>query len=169
MRAPAQPTDLLLVPAQVLDETRLGSHVSHQYLLVFGATGDERARPGAGADSVLVPAHTADHLLLLNVPDLHMTVICAHGQVRAFLRPSDGCDSIALAEVDELAHARRVCVPDVDVLGQRHCQRVRTRPVNQVQIEVVTEVGSIENFVRSRGNLSYFVDQDVVRGQWLRS
>ena len=79
MRAPAQPTDLLLVPAQVLDETRLGAHVSHQYLLVFGATGDERARPGAGADSVLVPAHTADHLLLLNVPDLHMTVICAHG------------------------------------------------------------------------------------------
>ena len=87
----------------------------------------------------------------------------------AFLRPSDGCDSIALAEVDELAHARRVRIPNVDVLGQRHGQRVRTRPVNQVQIEVVTEVGSIENFVRSRSNLSYFVDQDVVRGQWLRS
>ena len=85
MRAPAQPTDLLLVPAQVLDETRLGSHVSHQYLLVFGATGDERARPGAGADSVLVPAHTTDHLLLLNVPDLHLPIVGAYAKVRAFL------------------------------------------------------------------------------------
>ena len=89
--------------------------------------------------------------------------------MRTLLGPGDGSDSVALAEVDELAHARRVRVPDVDVLGQRHGQRVRTRPVNQVQIEVVTEVGSIENFVRSRSNLSYFVDQDVVRGQWLRS
>ena len=117
---------------------------------------------------MLVPAHTANLFLLLNVPDLHMPVICAHGQVRAFLGPGDGCDSVALAEVDQLAHARRVRVPDVDVLGQRHGQRVRTRPVDQVQIEVVAEVGGVENFVRSRGDFSDFVDQDVVRGQRLR-
>ena len=168
VRTPSQPTDFLPVTAQMLHETWLSSHIAYENLLVFRATGDKRAWPCTRTDSVLVSSHAAHQLLLLDIPYLHLTIIGPHRQMRTLLRPSYRRDPVAFAKIDQFADAWGVSVPDVDLLGQGHCKRVCTGPVDQVQIEIIAKIRCVEDLVRGRSYLSDFVDQYIVGGDGLR-
>ena len=167
VRAPSQPTDFLPVASQVLHETWLSSHITHENLLILRATSDKRTWPCTRTNSVLVSGHASHQLLLLDVPYLHLTVIGPHRQVRTLLRPSYRCDAVAFAKIDQFADAWGVRVPDVDLLGEGHCKRVCTGPVDQVQVEIVAKIRCVKDLVRGRSYLSDFVDQNIVRGDCL--
>ena len=114
-----------------------------------------------------VSRHTPNHRLLLDVPDLHLAIEGAHAQVAAALTPGDRRDSVALAEVHKLGHARCIGVPYEDSLSEGDSQGVLLRPVHEVEVEVVAEVGSVEDSEGHRSYLSDLVDEKlrVARGR----
>lgn len=143
MWAPAQAANLLPVASKLACEIRLCAHVPHKDLLVLRPGGDHRIRPGASTDSVLVPSHLADLLLLLHIPDLNLSIVGANGEMRTLLGPSDARDAVLSAQVNQLTDTRGVSIPDIDMLSKGHGQRVRAGPVNQVQVEVILQVGGV--------------------------
>ena len=68
--------------------------------------------------------HSSDWHLLLDIPDLHLTIISSDRKMSAFLRPGNRSDSVPLAEVDELADRTSISVPNVNVLSECDGQRV---------------------------------------------
>lgn len=122
--APSEPTDLLSVPPQMFNEVRLGSHISHEDLLVLGPTGYHAVWPSTGTNTVWMASHRSDKLLFLYVPNLYLTIISADTQMGAFLRPCYWGDSISFTKINQLADWGSVCIPDVHMLSEGDCKRI---------------------------------------------
>lgn len=63
------------------------------------------------------------------------------------LRPGNRRDLIVFSQITQLWHCWSACVPDINCWPQCNSQDVSLWPVNQVQVEVVAEVGCIQYFV----------------------
>ena len=114
-----------------------------------------------------VTSHAAHHRLLLNVPDLYLPVKRAHAEMAASLTPRHRRHSVPLSKIDQLRHAGCVSVPDEDCLTESDCKGVLLGPVNEVEVEVIAQVGCIEHSERHWSNLSDLIDQEVrVTGRW---
>lgn len=154
VRAPSQPTNLLSVPKKLLYHLRW-PHVSNENSFVFTTTSYKRVWPSSRANSVQVPSHGPNHLLMLHVPNLYLAIQCANWKTVStpILRPRNRRNLIEISEVRKFGYACSVCVPDVDWIAESDCQLVWGGPVDQVKVEVITKVRGIQN---SKGLLSNF-------------
>jgi len=115
VRRPFQTTDLLLVPRELSDEGRPASHVSMQDGLVPGASGKQGGAPGDRADSVGVPVHDSNSLHLVDVPQVHLSVVGPQTKGRPLRRPPHSCHRVRQPQIAQLGHLGVVAVPKVDV------------------------------------------------------
>ena len=114
-----------------------------------------------------VASHAAHKCLLLDVPDLYLPVERAHAEMAASLTPRHRRHSVPLSKIDQLRHAGCVSVPDEDCLTKSERKSVLLGPVNEVEVEVIAQVGCIEHSERHWSNLSDLIDQEVrVTGRW---
>jgi len=87
VEAPAEPTDLLLVPKQSLLKVLLVPDVSHQDRPISAPCRNERAVPGASSYPVRVATQTPEFLLLSRIPNRDLSLLVPHAKVAPSLRP----------------------------------------------------------------------------------
>ena len=84
--------------------------------------------------------HGAYHLDLSHIPQLRLAVVGADRQVGPSLAPGDRADTVlrlAAAEVTQLGDLAGAGRPQVHTCAETHCQHILSRPVYQVEVEVV--------------------------------
>ena len=101
----------------MFDEARPCPYVPHEDLFVFAATCNEAIGPSAGTNSMQMATHRSNRHLLLDVPNLHLTIVGTDGEMSALLGPRDRGDSVPISQIDKLADRACVSVPDVDMLA----------------------------------------------------
>jgi hypothetical protein len=84
---------------------------------------------------------------MLCIPDLYQALARADCEVGTPLNPAHTGDSIVL-QLTELSNSARLGVPHVDGVSQTDTQDVAAAPVNQVQVEIVLQIWSIEDLER---------------------
>lgn len=101
----------------------------------------------------------------MRIPQLHEPTQRARRQIVATLtRPAYGRRPvIVLAVLVQLHHGGAGGGPDVDAGHEADGQVVRLRPVDKVEVEVVAELGRVEDFVGNLSNVPlFFMLEDLV-------
>ena len=83
-----------------------------------------------------------------SIPDLRITSVCANCQMGAAQIPSYWGDWVVQRNLTKLGDSRGAGWPNVNGPTETHGQNIRRAPVNQVEIEVVLQLRSIEYFKR---------------------
>mmetsp|Transcript_26700 Transcript_26700/g.70119 ORF Transcript_26700/g.70119 Transcript_26700/m.70119 type:complete len:276 (+) Transcript_26700:925-1752(+) len=154
---PAQPADLLRVGAVQLADEVLGRArvVVGDGAVARAAREKAAAVPRQGAHPHLVAPQRADLPQRGGVPELDLGVVRAHGQPRAVRRPGHGGDVVALPRrLAELLDGAGGRVPQVHRGPQRNGEDIAGRPVEQVEVIVVHQLGRVQNFVRCHRDVS---------------
>ncbi len=99
--------------------------------------------------------HDAQLPHTLDVPEGDVARGVADGQDVSLLGPLHGADVVlGIGEVKQLSDRAAGGVPQVDVGAEGNGQEVVHGPVQQGQVVVVDELGSIENSIGSLGDVS---------------
>ena len=102
--APLKSTDFLFVSLQLSFEILWRAQVPMQNTPVT-ATGRERpTRPGYRAHPTFMTAHAPHQLALVNVPDLQVAGVGAHGQRLTRIRPLNRSYRVIWTEVLKFSH-----------------------------------------------------------------
>lgn len=142
---PLKSTDFLAMAIQFSKVTFLTSHVSVKNCLVTASRTEESIVPGNTANATLMAVEGPHDLLLGRIPDLELTCVGTHSEVMTISAPLDTCDSIVWSDVWEFGNLWSRCVPKVNTWAETHGQNILRRPVNKIQIEVVSQTRSIEH------------------------
>lgn len=90
----------------------------------------------------------SDLLALIHVPNGSVSVPVANAQMTAPLRPCHRRDLIVDAfELAQLLHTGVKGVPHVYTRAESHRQHIGLGPIDQVEIEIITQGGGIKHFV----------------------
>lgn len=88
------------------------------------------------------------------VPDLHEALVCAHGHQVPPLGPAHRGHRVAFhREVTQPGHLAGARAPQVDAGAQAHAEHVERGPVDQVQVEVVLQLGRVQHLERDLRDL----------------
>jgi hypothetical protein len=149
MHAPFQPANLLFVSKQLILIAFLCSDISDEDGTISAASSYQISIPRACTNSIKMALESSDLLALVHVPNGCVSVPISDTQMTAPLRPCHRCDLIVDAfELAQLLHTGVKGVPNVHTRAESHRQHVGLGPVNQVEVEVITQGGSVQNFVR---------------------
>ena len=164
MRTPSEATDLLSVTKELLDIAVWCPHISDKNRLVLAATcNDVMVGPRESTDPVRMSRHLSDHPLLLDVPDLNFAIVGANREVGAsVLAPADGGHLVAATQVYKIVDFGRVSVPSVHVGPESYCEDVALRPINEIEVEIVTQAWSVQDFIWLLAHPAFPIDQNVV-------
>ena len=111
--------------------------------LVSRTRREHLVRPVHYSYSTEVAFHGSDKLSFVYIPNLENTEVGSYGQVSAVGRPLYTSHRICRTEVVKLRHFLTGGVPEVDAGAQTHSQEVASAPVDEVEIEVVLQGGSV--------------------------
>lgn len=89
--------------------------------------------------------HLRDFGGLVYVPELHKSILGRDGQQIPSLVPLDGSDRVEVLIVDETVDLVGLEIPEVNAVGESHRENVVVAPIEDIDVEVVLEVRSIEN------------------------
>lgn len=145
---PFQPTNLLFVarqPPKVLIR-RANITVIDEAISRTGC--EDMVIPGQSAHTIGVANHGPEPSAMFCIPDLHETLACADCKMGTPLNPAHTGHSIVL-QLTELGHSAGLGIPHVDGVCQADTQHVAAAPVYQVQVEIILQIGSIENLERN--------------------
>mmetsp|Transcript_20991 Transcript_20991/g.59550 ORF Transcript_20991/g.59550 Transcript_20991/m.59550 type:complete len:207 (-) Transcript_20991:139-759(-) len=120
------------------------AHVVLVDLCVPRAAAQHVLVPCEGSDAIAMALEGAELALRTDVPDLHLAVRGADGHVVALARPPHRRD-VASVKGEELLCLARLCVEEVDRLRDGHADDVVGGPIDGVAVEVVDDVGRIED------------------------
>lgn len=101
--------------------------------------------PGEGGDLVLVTRHCAEFLGGLYIPEFDVTCADADAEEHSIVGKVKGGDVRGGGSVAEMGDGARVRAPDVDGSFEGNCDHVKGRPGEEVEVEVVDEVGCLED------------------------
>ncbi len=117
-----------------------------------------RARLGlekARLTSCAVTLHGADLAHAADIPDLDLGVVGAHSNVVAILNPADRGDVVRFLWCGaELVDVASGSVPEVDGLAKSDGEDVGGRPVEEIEVVVIHELGSVEDLLGSLGDVA---------------
>ena len=168
---PLQAAHLLRVQAQRGHMVSRHTHVVLVYVAGARARAEHVRVPGQGADARHMRAHLPHAHHLVDVPELDDVARVAHGQHVALLYPRHRGDVVGgggggrrclfatttrrLVHGEQLRDLLGARVPDEELATERHRQVVRRRPVDQIQIEVVAQIGRVQYLVGHRLHLTH--------------
>ena len=98
----------------------------------------------------------AHHLILVHVPDFRDALVRADGHVIALVAPGDARHFVVIVNFAEPRHLGGAGGPDVHTAVQANRQNVLAAPVDEVQVEVIADVGRVENLVGCLGDTAQF-------------
>ena len=146
---PLEPAHLLAVAGEPpLGGEARRADVALQDEAVAAARRQDVPVPGQSADPGRVALQRVDLLVGRHVPDLDVPFVGAHGnQVAADpVGPGHGSHRVAvLREVAEPGDLAGAGAPQVDGRAEPDGEHVLRRPVDQVEVEVVLQLGSVQH------------------------
>ena len=101
--------------------------------------------PPLHADTGIVPVHAAQLSALFDVPDLHLAGAQADANVGAVATPLDAADVRVGGGLEQAVDRARLGGPDVHVPLEADSDLVARAPVEQVQVVIIDEAGSIQD------------------------
>jgi len=116
-----------------------------QDAVVATARAQERVVPRDGADASVMAAHGSHELVFGRVPNLQFASVSADCEVGTVATPLHAGDAVVGADVAELGDLAVHGGPEVDAGAEADCEHVLSRPVNQIEVEVVLEARGIED------------------------
>lgn len=133
--------------------------------LVFGNTDIvvvDESTSSTSREKVLVPAHNtntgvmtehaANLLTLSNIPNLDLTGSKTNTDISTVARPLNTADIRVRACLQQAAHGAFISRPDIDRALKTNSNLVARAPVEQVQVVVINQTGSVKNTLGSSGN-----------------
>mmetsp|Transcript_22852 Transcript_22852/g.59615 ORF Transcript_22852/g.59615 Transcript_22852/m.59615 type:complete len:209 (+) Transcript_22852:1596-2222(+) len=153
IRRPLQSAHFLLVAKELLLEQRGRPGVPLQNPSVTRPARQRVAIPRQRTHSTGVAHHRSDLLTPVSVPDLHNAAVGPDGKVRAPSDPLDTRNKVGRVrqiapQVAQLGHLGGACAPEVNARAEADAKHILRRPVHQVEVEVVLQVGGIQHFER---------------------
>ncbi|KAJ2430519.1 hypothetical protein IWW41_003234 [Coemansia sp. RSA 2522] len=103
------------------------------------------AFPRQHAYSRLASAHGPYLAACFCVPNLHISITRAHGQIRAIPRPFNAGHIHIALQLTQTVYIPRSCVPQVHALVQPNRQHITRRPVQKIEIIVVNKPGRVQH------------------------
>jgi hypothetical protein len=100
-------------------------------------------------------------LAMIDVPDLSLTIVCADGQMIAFITPADACNLVIAHNFTQFLNLGSTSTPNVYGFVKTNCEHVGGAPINQIQVKVVLQLRSVQNFVRHLINPTWFAKVKV--------
>ena len=96
----------------------------------------------------------SDHFLLGHIPYLYRSRVRAHIEIVSSAAPANRSNGVIGAHIVQLLDLVATGRPDIHCAGEAHRQVVVLGPVNEVQVEVVLEVGGVKDLVRQFGDFT---------------
>lgn len=100
-----------------------------------------------------MPWESSNELAMGGVPNLRVTWVCSNSEMGSSLVPAHRGDWIILRDLTKFSHSTGAGAPDIHGPPKTHSKDVGGRPVNQVEVEVILQLGCIKNLKRHLGNL----------------
>lgn len=160
-RTPLQSTDFLVVSFVVVDKPI--TDVPSGDSAIPRATCKKAWVPGETADSAWMPIKLCDFGFLNQVEDFDLSKSVANGQFVLVTERYWAQVVIHLAGLIDLVLLWRTSRPHISCRVQSHCYLVVVGPVQQVQVEIILEVGGTDDL---EGFLADLPDLDLI-GLWL--
>lgn len=149
MHAPFQSAYLLFVSKKLILIAFLCSDISNEDGTISAASSYQISIPRACANSIKMSLECSHLLAFVHVPNGSVSVPVSDTQMAPSLRPCHWCDLIIDAfEFTQLLYTGVKGVPNVDTWAEGHSKHIGLGPVDQVEIEVITQSGGIKDFVR---------------------
>src|SRR6267142_2746530 len=153
IRSPLESADFATMSDKLHHLVPCDTHVMVPDAPISACRAQEMAVPAERSDLSLVPAHRAQFLSGLDVPQLDLARADADPQERAVVGKVHRGDVGALGRRADLHHPARVRLPDVSVLRERDGDDVLHGPRQQVEVKVVDHSGRIEHALGLRRDL----------------
>ena len=153
VRPPLESAHFAAVPKELHDLVPRNAHVVMPDAPIAACRAQDMSMPRERRDLRLMPAHRAQPLPRLDVPQFDLARANADAQERAIVRKVHRGDVCALGRLADLHHRTRVRPPDVRVLGERDRDDILHGPREEVEVEVVDHPRRVEHALRLRRNL----------------
>lgn len=151
---PRETANLLLVTFVGRDNVLLEANVVIQDDRIATSGGNDRSVPGQRRDSSGVTSHLANLLRLVDVPELYFELFGTDREPLPSVGPLERSNlrsSRSLAELNDLSS---LCGPDVDCRTQSNRNAVIGRPIQQIQVVVVEQIGGIQDTLGRRWDVA---------------
>ena len=169
MKRPAKATYFLAMVSQLLSHLIMSSEVSHQDCLVFASRSQHwwnRTVPGERTYSPCMSRQSSYLFPFSYVPYLNLSALGPYTQMVSTVGPAQRSDLVFFWHRAKLLNRWSCSVPHIDWVFKSYCKDVLRRPINQVEVKVITKAWGIKNSVRVWGDFPWF--DRFVEGQRVR-
>ena len=128
--------------------------------------------PSESTDTRGVPRERDRLAIRGNVPDLHVTFVCSYSNILSSITPSNTRHRVRFTlKIAQTRDVTGVGIPEIDRGIETDGENVRRWPIDQIQVEVVLQFGSIEHFEWRLGDFPQLFARrtkktDRGRGEW---
>jgi len=110
-----------------------------------GSSGEDGTVPCKRSNSSFMSSEDVEALLVLGIPEFDGSIVHSDGKVVSISSPVDGRDRVVFLASHQSVGSSSGSIKDVDGISQTNSDDILGAPVQDVQIVVIGEVGSIQN------------------------